>query len=63
MNFEFVDMTKNAAIDSSVYRFNNRHKKYSYDDCIGYITANKANMKFLAGGKEVRGMRDVEDTK
>ena len=42
------------------FRFNESKLILSYADCIGYITAQIHNMKFLTGDKHFKGMKDVE---
>lgn len=63
LNFEFVEISEEIAIEATEYRFKNRRKKLSYADCIGYITAKKLGFKFLTGDKGFKGMKNVEFVK
>ena len=45
------------------FRLENKNKKLSYTDCIGYTYALKNNLKFLTGDKEFKGMENVEFVK
>lgn len=57
---EIDDKTLKEAI-----QFRKEHKKQdlSYTDCIGYIYAQRHNMKFLTGDKEFENMENVEFVK
>jgi predicted nucleic acid-binding protein len=41
-------------------RFRLEHKKLSYADCIGYVTAKRKGVKFLTGDVAFRGLENVE---
>ena len=45
------------------FRLENRKKKLSYIDCIGYVMAKTRNMKFLTGDKQFKNMENVEYVK
>ncbi len=60
MNFEFLEIDKDIAIESARFRFENKNKKLSYADCIGYITSLRHHLKFLTGDKEFKDLDHVE---
>lgn len=60
LNFEFIDISDDIAIESALFRYKNKSKSLSYADCIGYITALKNNLKFLTGDKEFEKFDNVE---
>ena len=45
------------------FRSENKNKKLSYIDCIGYIIAVEKNVKFLTGDEQFKGMLNVEFVK
>ncbi len=60
----------NAAVDyvpsipgANVMRYSMRKKDISTTDCLGYIVAQSAGMKFLTGDKEFKNMPNVEFVK
>ena len=60
LNFEFIEINKEVAIEAAIFKYENKSKNLSYADCIGYITALKNNLKFLTGDKEFKDMENVE---
>lgn len=48
---------------ASKFRYQNRRKKLSMTDCIGYIYAKENNLVFLTGDKEFNGLPNVEFVK
>ncbi len=42
------------------FKFHNKHKPYSFIDCLGYCLAKKLSLRFLTGDKEFKGMDNVE---
>ena len=62
-DFIFLDITEEIAVESAVFRYNNKGKEFSYIDCIGYITALKNNLKFLTGDKDFNNFKNVEFVK
>lgn len=63
LNFEFIEISEEIAIESAKFKYKNKKSNLSYADCIGYITALKNNMKFLTGDKEFERFGDVEFVK
>ncbi len=63
LDSELLDITEDIAVKSSSFKFENKKKKLSYADCIGYITAEKYNLKFLTGDNQFRDMENVEFVK
>ena len=45
---------------ASKFKLENKRKKLSYADCLGYIIAQSNNMKFLTGDKEFEETEGVE---
>ncbi len=58
-----VDVDSNTLVDALNFRFENRKKKMSYFDCIGYKTAMKLGIKFLTGDEDFRNVESVEFVK
>lgn len=63
LNFELLDITTDIAIKGSSFKFENKKKKLSYADCIGYVTAIEYNLKFLTGDNQFEHLGDVEFVK
>lgn len=42
------------------FRFKNKKSKFSYADCLGYITAKKNNLVFLTGDSGFKNFPNVE---
>lgn len=59
LDFEFMEISEEIALESAMFRYKNKSRNLSYADCIGYITALKNNMKFLTGDKEFKDMENV----
>lgn len=49
--------------EANKFRLENAKKKFSYIDCIGYITARKHGLTFLTGDKGFENMENVEFVK
>jgi len=45
------------------FRLANAKKRFSYIDCIGYITAKNRGLIFLTGDKQFKSMENVEFVK
>lgn len=53
--------TDDATIKEAMqFRLQNRKKKLSYVDCIGYIVALRHSIKFLTGDRQFKGLPNVE---
>ena len=48
---------------SYYYSFKNKNKQLSIPDAIGYIIANRLNIKFLTGDEAFRNIENVEFVK
>lgn len=48
---------------ASSYKLEQRKRRISYVDALGYVIAKNHNMRFLTGDKEFKGMADVEFVK
>ena len=46
--------------DSNKFKLANNKKRFSFTDCIGYVTALKLNLKFVTGDYAFKGMENVE---
>ncbi|MBN2142057.1 PIN domain-containing protein [Candidatus Woesearchaeota archaeon] len=46
--------------EANIFRLENKKKKLSYVDCIGYILARRAGVKFLTGDNAFKGVEGVE---
>jgi predicted nucleic acid-binding protein len=58
-----VDFDDVVISEACKFRLQNKEKGLSMADCIGYIVALKAGVKFLTGDKEFSGMPNVEFVK
>ena len=50
-------------VEAMLFRHNNKNKNFSFIDCVGYILAEKNNLRFLTGDMEFEGMENVEFVK
>ena len=48
---------------ASAFKFNNKNSNISYVDAIGYIMAERLNIKFLTGDKQFKDLDNVEFVK
>lgn len=62
-NFEFIDISPKAAVNSAIFRFKNKKLNLSYADCLGYILALNNNLIFLTGDKGFEKFNNVEFVK
>ena len=63
LKFTFLDITQEISIEAAKFKYKNKKMKLSYADCIGYITAQENNMKFLTGDKDFKSIKGVEFVK
>lgn len=63
LKFELININLEVAIEASLFKFENKKKKFSYADCIGYLASIKNNLKFLTGDEGFRNFEDVEFVK
>ena len=63
LKFKLIDIDADISIEAARFRFENKKKKLSYADCIGYISSIKNNLKFLTGDKEFENFVNVEFVK
>ena len=45
------------------FRFENKTKKFSFIDCVGYAIAKERGLRFLTGDEGFKGMGNVEFVK
>ncbi len=45
------------------FRFENKSKKFSFVDCVGYVLAKERNLRFLTGDKGFENFDNVEFVK
>ena len=46
--------------EANVFKLANLKKRFSFADCIGYLTALKFNARFLTGDYVFKGLQNVE---
>lgn len=63
LNFGFLDITSEIAIEAAKFRHLHLKLKLSYADCIGYITALKNKIKFVTGDDGFEKLDNVEFVK
>lgn len=49
--------------EANKFKLNHLKKRFSFADCIGYVTARKYNARFLTGDYAFKGLEDVEFVK
>ena len=50
-------------IKAMKFRFDNKSKKFSFIDCVGYVIAKDKGLKFLSGDKAFENVDNVEFVK
>ena len=55
-----VEIPNDVLKDAMKFKKENKKKRFSYADCIGYVYALKNKMKFLTGDREFTGLKNVE---
>ncbi len=63
LNPDRIEVLDEDIADACKLRFENKKKKLSYADCIGYAVAKRNNLLFLTGDKEFEGLENVEFVK
>jgi len=58
-----IDIDDETIKSAMEFKLANKNKNLSYVDCIGYIMAQKRNIKFLTGDVEFKDMYGVEYVK
>jgi len=60
LNFEFLEITPELAIEASKFKHRHKKEKLSFADCIGYITSIKNDLTFLTGDGDFKDKENVE---
>lgn len=55
-----VEVSDDIVKEAMAFRLDNKHRRLSYVDCIGYVIARANNMKFLTGDAQFEEMPNVE---
>lgn len=63
LNFEFLEITKEIAIQAAKFRHEHEKENISYADSIGYKTALKNNLIFLTADERFKDKENVEFVK
>ena len=58
-----VDFDEEVIENAAKFKLENRSRKMSMADCIGYFMAKKLGIKFLTGDREFKDMENVEFVK
>lgn len=58
-----IELDDDTIKQAMEFRMLQKNKKFSYIDCIGYVLAEKNNIKFLTGDEAFRGLSNVEFVK
>lgn len=58
-----VEVPDDILKEAMEFKKQNKKKKLSYTDCIGYIYARQNGMRFLTGDKEFKDLENVEFVK
>ncbi|MBI2652619.1 type II toxin-antitoxin system VapC family toxin [Candidatus Woesearchaeota archaeon] len=49
--------------ESMKFKLENKHKKFSYTDCLGYVLARRNKIRFLTGDEGFKNFPNVEFVK
>jgi len=60
LDFTFLEITPEIAIEASKFRHKHQKENISYADCIGYITAKKSNLIFVTSDGRFKDKENVE---
>jgi uncharacterized protein len=60
LSFLCRTVPREVLIKAVKFRYDNKKKKMSFFDCVGYIYSLDNNMKFVTGDKEFRDVEGVE---
>lgn len=63
LNPSVLDITPEIAVEAARFRFKHRKLKFSYIDCVGYITALRHNLLFLTGDDAFEDFSHVQFVK
>ncbi len=58
-NLQLLEIDQDIVKKAMIFRFNNKNKKMSMVDCIGYHLAMKYKISFLTGDKAFKDIPDV----
>ncbi|MEK6824982.1 MAG: PIN domain-containing protein [Nanoarchaeota archaeon] len=58
-----IEINDSVIKKSNQFRLENKDKKLSYVDCIGYTLAKENNARFLTGDQQFKEMENVEFVK
>ena len=56
-------LTQDVIVKAAMFKHQNKKKKLSMADCVGYCLAESLGIKFLTGDKEFEDMNNVEFVK
>ena len=54
-----IEPSKETIKEAMVFRLQNKRKKLSYADCIGYTVASERSIAFLTGDTQFKGLHNV----
>jgi len=60
LDFYFLAITPEIAIEASKFRHQHKKENLSYADCIGYVIAKENNLLFLTNDSRFKGKKKVE---
>ncbi len=58
-----TDVTKEVIREAMLFRLQNKRRRFSYADCIGYHVAKRRGIKFLTGDNQFKDFPGVEFVK
>ena len=59
----YIGFDPTIIVKSMKFKHENKNKKMSFIDCVGYIIAKENGLKFLTGDEQFKGMPNVEFVK
>lgn len=58
-----IEVDDGVIKESNIFKFENKEKRLSYVDCIGYTISKNLGIKFLTGDKQFENLDNVEFVK
>ena len=58
-----MDIGTEIIMNAMKFRFENKNKKFSFNDCVGYVLAKEKGLKFLTGDEGFKDFENVEFVK
>ena len=63
LSFKVLELKKEIMIEATEFKLAGNKKKFSWADCVGYVSAQQRGLKFLTGDSEFKNLPNVEFVK